>query len=166
MIDNEIGKFFPPAATFAGYIFMVLGVLFMFTNPPVGIVGALVGVFAGFARSGAQIDSKSRRFREYTGLFGIKVGKWEAMDGFASVSVVRNRVTTTAFSRANRSATTSDDLFYDVCLLDKTHRNKRVVQRLTDETISVDGATKLAEVLGLEYVPYNPEISEATRARR
>jgi hypothetical protein len=166
MIINEIGKLFPPAVTTVGYVLLILGVLFTLVNPLLGNGLVLIGIFVAFAKKGVEIDPDSRRLRNYTGLFNIKIGEWESMEDFSDIAVLRKRITTTAFSRANRPATTSDDLVHDVCLLDKTHRRKRVIQRLIHEKASIESAIQLAKTLGLTYGAYNPEMSAETRAKR
>ena len=166
MIDNKIGKFFPPAVTVVGYIVLVLGVLSILANPLIGIAVALIGAFVAFAQAGVEIDPNSKQLREYTSLFNIKIGSWESMEPYSDMAVLRKRITTTAFSRANRPATTSDDVVFDVCLLDRTHRSKKIVKRLKDEETATQSAAQLAETLGLNYGAYNPEISAETRAKR
>jgi hypothetical protein len=166
MIDNKIGKFFPPAVNAVGYIVLVLGVFSILADPFIGIAVALMGAFVAFAQAGVEIDPNSKQLRAYTSLFSIKKGSWESMEPYSDITVLRKRITTTAFSRANRPATTSDDVVYDVCLLDRTHRSKRIIKRLLDEETATKSAAQLAETLGLNYGAYNPEISAATRAKR
>lgn len=166
MIDNRIGKFFPPAIRTIGYVFLVVGILLMLDNPLLGLALALLGTTIVFIKSGIQIDPENKRLKEYTGLFGLKIGKWKGMEEFTDVSILQKRIVSTAISRANRPATTSDEIVYDVCLLNKSHRKLQVVHRLTDKNKSIEEASQLAKVLNLKYGPYNPEISAATRARR
>lgn len=166
MIDNEIGNFFPPAVKSIGYVFMLIGILLLFVSPIIGLVMALAGTIVAFLKSGVQIDKTSNRVRDYSGLFNFKTGSWETMDGFSDIAVLRKRISTTAFSRANRPATTSDEVVFDICLMDNSHRRKRVIERLTDMDAASTRASQLGEMLQFNYGPYNPEISAATQARR
>lgn len=166
MISNEIGRYFPPAAIVAAYIILILGMLSLFVSPLVGLGMVLIGAAVAFAKKGVEVDPNMKRLRDYTGLFSVKFGSWESMEQYSDTAVLRKRITTTAFSRANRPATTSDDVVYDVCLLDRTHRNKRIVKRLSDEAQAAKSAEQLAQTLGLNYGVYNPEISAETLAKR
>ena len=166
MIDNEIDNFFPPAVKSIGYVSMFFGMLFLFASPLIGLGMALGGTVVAFLKSGVQIDKESKRVRDYTGLFHFKMGTWEPMDGFSDITVLRKRITTTAFSRANRPTTTSDEEVFDICLTDKSHRRKRIIQRLENADVASRRAEELGEILQVKYGPYNPEISAATRARR
>lgn len=166
MIDNELGKFFPPATVVVGYIFLVVGLLLTLGNPFIGIGLAAIGTFGAFAKNGIQIKPDEKVFREYTALFGVTIGKWQSIDGFTDIAVLKKRITTTAYSRANRPATTSAEDYLDVCLLDETHRKKQVISRWTSMNLATRNAKELAHKLNLNYGSYNPEISAATRARR
>lgn len=166
MIDNEIGSYFPPAVRSFGYILLVVGILGVVINPVLGLILAAVGLAVALLKTGVQIDGHSKKMKAYTGFFNLKFGSWESMDGLTDIGVLRKRITTTAFSRANRPATTSDDTVFDVCLMDSAHRTKRVVQRLADADNATQQAKQLSEQLGLTYATYSPEISAATRARR
>ena len=102
----------------------------------------------------------------YSGLFGLRMGSWQSLEGFTDIAVLRKRITTTAFSRSTRSGTTSDDVVFDVCLMDSSHRSKQIVDRSSDEALSIQKAKHLAKTLGLNYGAYNPEISASTRAKK
>lgn len=166
MIDNKLGKFFPPVTVVIGYVFLAIGLLLIIGSPFLGIGLALIGTFGAFAKAGVQINANERMFREYTDLFGLKTGKWQSMDGFTDLAVLKKRITTTAHSRTNQSATTSSDEYFDVCLLDKSHRRKQIINRFTEMDMAVHNAQELATKLNLNYGLYNPEISAATKARR
>ena len=166
MIDNRISKYFPPALRSIGYLFMGIGVAMAFGSPITGIALALAGAAISFTVSGVQIDPDRGRIRDYTGLFMIKLGKWAPLDGYSDIAVLRKRIKTAAYSRANLSTTTSDEVAFDICLLDKTHRKKRVIERHLNADAAEERAKALARTLGSKYGQYNPEISAATRARR
>jgi hypothetical protein len=166
MINNEFGKFFPPAAVAIGYIFLLVGLLSTLGNPFIGMALAAIGSIGAFARVGVQIKPDERVFRAYTALFGIATGKWQSMDGFSDIAVLKKRISTTAYSRSDRAATTSAEDYLDVCLLDKSHRKKQVINRCTDMDTAIRNAQELAERLNLNYGAYNPDLSAATIARR
>ncbi len=166
MIDNDLGKAFPPAAVVIGYIFVATGLFIAFGNPVLGIGLAAVGAFGAFARTGVQIQPEKKTYREYTALFGVAVGGWKPMEDFADVAVLKKTLTTTAYSRANRPVTTGSNDFFDVCMLDPTHRQKQVIKRLTDKDLAVKEARSLANLLNLRYGPYDPQLSATSKAKR
>ena len=166
MIDNIFGKFFPPSVVVVGYIFLVAGVLFILENTFIGIGLAVIGTFGAFAKTGVQIDPAKQLFREHTALFSLKFGNWQSLEGYTDVAVLKKSISTRAYSRSNRSATTSSEKYLDVCLLDKSHRKKQTISRWTDKEMAIADAKKLTERLTLNYSRYNPEISTESRAKR
>ena len=166
MIDTNLGKAFPPAAVVIGYIFVATGLFIAFGNPVLGIGLAAVGAFGAFARTGVQIQPEKKTYREYTSLFGVAVGSWKPLEGFADVAVLKKTLKTTAYSRANRPATTGSNDFFDVCMLDPTHRKKQVVHRFTDKDLAVKEGQSLAQILNLRDGPYDPQLSATSKAKR
>ena len=166
IIDKGVGKFFPPATVFVGYAFLAGGIVLFLGNPLIGGGMALIGSFGAFGRSGFQINPEKRVFREYTALFGLRIETWKSLEGFSDVSVLRKKITTKAFSRTNRSATTSSGTFYEVHLLDSTHLNKHLIIRWTDDELAARDAQQLAATLGFKYGAYDPQISARSKARR
>lgn len=49
LIDNKIENLFPPPAVFAGYVFLIIGILYLFVNLFVGIALLIAVGFISFA---------------------------------------------------------------------------------------------------------------------
>ncbi len=68
----------------------------------------------------------------------------------------------TVYSRS-QIATTDINTYYDINLMNKSHRKKVILSRLKGVE---EAAKELCLELDLEYTKYNPVISAKTRARR
>lgn len=165
IIDNKIENILPAPGIFAGYVMLGLGILILFSYPLGGLVLLMAGIFISFSTSGVQIDPRERQIKDYTKCFGIAFGKWENIEIYKDISVLSTRQTYTAYSRANVSMTDAEK-FYDVYLLDTTHRKKMKVKRCKGQEEALKEAQLLAEMLELNFTKYNPVISSRTRARR
>ena len=166
IIDNKLEKFFPTAMSFVGYFLTALG-LFILVNSGfiAGSIFLILGLNIAFATSGIQIDPKKRLLRSYYGLFGLRFGKWKSLDDYKYLSVLQTRESTSTYSRSNRDITVMD-LWFDICLLNENQRNKLIISRLKSSDEAVKELKVLIEAMGFSAVKYNPEVSEATKAKR
>jgi len=164
LIDNNTGKAFPPPAVFAGYIFLVLSPVAIYSNPFVGLLLALAGGFVSFTSTGVQIDPSKRKFREYTSYFGVKKGLWQTLDKYPFLAIMGRTQSYTTYSRG-QVALTDREKFIDICLLSKSHRQNVMIKRLRDRDQATKDAKELAEKLNLELTKYNPPVSKKTQAK-
>ena len=173
IIDSKIENYFPSAMSFVGYFLIFLGLLFLYFQSYgfrislflVGLTFLFIGINISFAKSGIQIDPDEKKYREYYGLFGLRYGKWKALDKFKYLTILHNRETVSTYSRSNRSIDISD-LWFDICLLNENHRQKLIVMRFKSKDKAIEKIKNLSALLGFDVVKYSPEISEATRLRR
>lgn len=163
---NKFGKSFAPATVVAGYVFIVIGIATLFSSYIAGIILMIIGIIIAFSYFGVMLNSNTKEYKEYNSICGIRIGSWKSYDGFPQMSVLRNKVVTNAFSRSNRSANTSSDIVYDICLLSSNHRQKVVIQKAKDETKSIQEANELAKILGVELSTYKPVLSAKTQTMR
>jgi len=167
LIDNKLEKLFPPAMRAAGYIPIVFGLLLIIPGAYISaLIFILIGSFITFANNGIQLDTNTNRSKQYVSYLGLRMGKWKSMEQYHHISILRSRETTTAFSRSNRRTTTSEDVYYDITLLDDTHRQKLGVKRSKSEKLALESAKELVDILGFDFVKYSPQVSEQTRSRR
>ena len=167
VIDNKLEHLFTPSMTVGGYILMAMSVFaFMEGAYIVGVLVIVAGGFVSFAKNGILIDPNLKRAKQYIGYLGLRIGKWKSMEQYCHITILRSRESSTTYSRSNRVTTTSAETFYDVTLLDKTHRQKLGVIRLKGEKQAAEAAKELVKILGFDFVKYTPEVSEKTRARR
>jgi hypothetical protein len=99
--NNNLGKFFSPSASFAGYVLIIAGVLAI-SYSFVSLVLIIPGSFMAFTYTGTIIDIDNKRVKPYISLFGIfKTGKWIDINQFTRFSIVKVTNNYTSFSRAN-----------------------------------------------------------------
>ncbi len=164
--DNKFGNSFPPAMVFAGYVIIAVGLVLMWESPSAGFGVAVFGGLISLTRSGMLVDFTNKKYKDYTSFFGIRQGNWNSLDAYPYISVLHRKVTTTAFSRANRPTTTGSKTYYDIFLLNSTHRKKLMIKRHMERDQAIIDAKELAGKLGLQLTDYNPAVSQKTRARR
>ncbi len=89
-IDNKIEKIFGNNAVFAGSVFLLAGIGFIFFSAFIaGILLIIISGFTIFSYTGVEIDSKKRQVRRYDKLFGIiKTGRWRSLDSFRGVTFI------------------------------------------------------------------------------
>lgn len=163
IIDNKLEKLFPPAASFAGYIILIVGLLIFVYNLIAGLVISVFGGFMSFTYSGIQIDLESRRFRKYICIFGIKHGVWITLNNYPYITILHKNIVTTAYSRSNRPATTSDENYFDICILNDTQQEKIIIKRLKSKEQAIREVKEFAEKMNVKFVDYNPLRSKKTK---
>ena len=173
-INNKLGMLFPPAMRAAGYLFLFIGVYFLSYSiylkfwpfALVALAPFLIGFFIAITSHGILIDVEQKRYKKYTNILGYQQGSWKKWNNYPFISILQNQVSTMAFSSSNRAATTSRNLYFDICLLDKTHRHKLLIKRLNDQNIAIDDAQELAKMMNVQLTRYKPVISMSTQSRR
>ncbi len=158
ILTHDFGKSFPPAMSFGGYIFIIGGLAAISTNIFLGCILIFFGILVAFSKSGIQIDPNHKTYRSYNYLWGLKQGKWKPLSSYSGMTLLRNKIETSAFSRSNRKAVTSSNSFYEITLLDTSHRNKLCIKRIRDRVIAISDLKELSELLELPVVKYKPHI--------
>jgi len=165
LIDNFLGKFFSPSGVFSGYVLMVLGVVAFFSNVIVGVLVMLLGALMGFTGEGIEINANRMVYRDYTRVFGIRLGTWKSLGGFRDVCLLVRDYSSQTFSRANVVLTETNKV-YDVCLLDPLHQTKLVVKHCENAGAARLEIKMLVDVLSVREVDYKPAISQRTKFLR
>jgi len=99
--DNKIGMLFGQTVVYAGYSFMVFGVIGTYFNLA-AIFLLVTGMFMALTYEGTVIDYGSRKIRGYTSLFGLfKTGRWHSVDIFKRFKIYRSKRSSTTYSRGN-----------------------------------------------------------------
>jgi len=49
----------------------------------------MIGVFVSLSYNGVHLDLSPDRYRSYSNIFGIKIGKWQSLRDFGAVSILR-----------------------------------------------------------------------------
>ncbi len=163
MKNFTTGKLFSKPLIFTGYLLMLLGILGIVSY--VGLVLILVGFVASFSTTGVDLDISNKRLKEYSKIFGYKWGDWVSYEDYPYIAVLKRMESSTVYSRA-QIATTDTSTYYDINLMNKSHRKKVILSRMKGVEEAEKAAKELCLELDLEYAQYNPVISAKTRARR
>ena len=101
VLNNNLGKFFGPSASYAGYVFIACGI-FASAYSLLALTLLIPGFFMAFTFNGIIIDTDKKKLRPYTSLFGIiRTGKWIDADQFTRFNIVKATKKYTSYSRAN-----------------------------------------------------------------
>ena len=166
MITYKLRKTFPPATVYGGYIVMIVGLINIPFYLVGGLLACLIGAFISLSWNGVQIDIEQRAYKSYTRIYGFKFGKWQSVDDYPHVSILKSTQSFTAHSRANIPGVTGRNTFYQVCLLDENHRKKLPLKNEKDQEAATATAKDLAMKLGLSFTKYAPIVSAKTQMRR
>ena len=164
-INNIHGTVFPPALVYAGYIFLAFGVLTVTSNWILGSILICASIFISFSFCGLEIDLKTKRYKEFSIYFGIKAGKWTSLDQILYVTILHNKEIYEIHSRANITTSDSEN-FFEVYMLDKSHREKILVKRFKNPDLAINYSNKISSILNIELTKYNPVVSTSTRFKR
>ena len=109
---------------------------------------------------------ETEKGKTYSRIYGYPFGKWVPIDGFPYVTVLAKSYKNAISSRTNITVNFDSDMFYEINLLNKTHRVKHFIKSYE----SIEEATKemkrLAANLGVQVVKYAPLVSQKTKDRR
>lgn len=164
-IKNKIGNSFPTTLVIVGVIAVLGSVVEMFTNPIIAIILFLVGLFICTSSYGTEIDVTNKKYREYGSIYGLKRGSWFDSNTMPFIAILRSRSGYRMYSTSNRSTTDTTD-FYDVCLLNQSHRKKVVLMKFKSKDEALRFASNMESQLGVVLTQFNPVISEKTATRR
>jgi len=131
LINNKLGKFFGPSASYTGY-FMIAGGLVALTYSPISLTLVIPGMFMAFTYNGTLIDTEERRIKPYTALFGIyRAGKWISTEQFIRFSIIKATKKYTTHSRGSvRLDMSRSDI--ELVLTIKSSKEKVVLKRFAN----------------------------------
>ena len=167
IIHKHISKKFTNTASVIGYIMIALGFAMLFDKNSIvfGILIMVFGAYMGFSYVGILINLEKQKFKHFVSHFGIKKGEWKSFKDYPYITVLTITQKQTIRSLSN-SASSTKKIVFQVHLLNETHWDKILISQSKSEENEIDYAESLAKDLGLEYVTYSPQISEASRNRR
>lgn len=93
-----------------GYILLAVGSWRIIVLDWKGILIFFVSILLLFLRSGIIIDTDKKRLKKYDGIFFIKKGKWENIEQFTSLQIVKIRELQT-MSVLSKSTTTTNEIY-------------------------------------------------------
>jgi len=166
LLTHDFGKSFPPALSFGGYVFIIVGLLALPYNIFLGLLFSFLGIFVAFTRSGIQINLMNKTYRSYNYLFGLKQGKWLTLENYSKITLLRNKEQSATLSASNRRAETPIDIYYDIYILSENQLHKRCIKRIKDKDIAITDLKNLSQLLNIPIVKYQPGISRQSRNKK
>ena len=151
VINNKLGKFFSPTATYTGYFMMAAGLLAL-RYSLVALTLAIPGAFMAFTCYGTLIDTENRRIKAYTDIFGFfRTGKWNGMDQFTGFKIISSTKKYTTHSRGSvRFDMSVSDL--ELVLINKNRKEKVVLKRFGN---FIDARKEMEDMTPLIFPEHN-----------
>ncbi len=153
VIKNSLDKSFGPAASFAGYIFIVTGTIaVIWVQNWIGIPVMLLGMFVSFTGTVIKIDTETRKFKFYTRLLGIiPIGKWYDLNMFEGLGMLKDNRIYTAHSRSNRTISTQKNE-YGIYLLTSDRKIKIPVKKCKKRKLASKALQELSKKLHMSVI--------------
>lgn len=148
IINNKLDKVFGPSGTFAGYIMIVIGIIFAFHSLG-SIILIIPGAFTAFSTTGTLIDTEKKKVKYYTSYFGLtKTGKWFDINIFSEIRLSRSIISYRVYSRSNRQTETTKK-GYRINFYSQEKKNQIPVMHCSDIQTARNEADKISTVTGL-----------------
>lgn len=161
-ITTRINRMMPLPGMILGLVLLIIGLTVL------GIAGIILILLAGIVLTGQiglELNLNNRTYRAFYAFFGLRFGKWLDLKPYSNIIIMnRNILSNRNIGLANISYDV--ETHCDVFLANANHRKRLLLQRCENRKNADFAAVDWAMKLDLEYVPYNPQISASTRARR
>ncbi len=164
--------------TFGLFIFLGLVFSILSTNL-IGIGFATVLLipisYGAFSRGGVDLNFEHDHYREYINFLGWKSGKWKTAYGLTDVSILTMNKTARVGGMSNSGGmgvgymgpqVSLQEKETAVYLLTPSHRKRRLISICKNYDLAEKRAKEIAEKMDKSFKKFNPQISEATKARR
>jgi hypothetical protein len=138
---------------------------------------AIIGIFIALlfliplmyvvtSHSGVLISTHSKYFKEYTTYMGVKYGKWKSSRGLTDVAILTIRKTQRIGSSFGASGIDIENIETGVYFLIPSHRKRILIGKCKNKTEADALAIELSKSLDKNLTIFNPQVSEASKARR
>ncbi len=123
LIDNITSRFLSGHFIFAGFVFLVPGIVGLFLQHwGLSGINLFISWFLFATYSGVEIDSEKRIYREYNRWFGLfRTGNWKTLDNYVGLTLVSMNKVYRMYSRSNR-VNSSAKKEYRIHLVNKAKR--------------------------------------------
>lgn len=157
IISISNGPYFPKVAIYGGYVAILIGMLSLAESSLLGFVFILIGIYLSFTYHGIDIEIASDKYRNYVSYIGIKVASaWKSLNPYSDLCILKTRESSARYSMSNQSNTSSES-YFDIFLLNSSHRKKIFVERFSDLESAKEKAMMLANESNKKYTKYNPK---------
>ncbi len=158
--------YFPRGVVYLGYMGIFFGIINALENIWLGAGIMGVSALISFNKSTLEIDVTEKRSRVYPFLFGFKTGSWTSLTEFTEMAVLRKNVSEKTYGGRSSKSVVTKDVFYDICLLNASHRKKFRLKRFHSKETAQEELLVFSNKLKIKSVKYNPVISTRTERRR
>lgn len=167
MLCNAFGNPFPAIVIIFSYLLLPISLMLLLeASFFLSALAFLLAVYILFSRYGVEFNAVDKTYRNYVALFGYKRGEQLSYAAYPDVAILRKRMKTEAISRGNVVSTIKNQASFYLYLLDQQHHRRILVAHFLNEEEAKEKALKWAEMLGVNYVNYNPVVSAQTRKNR
>lgn len=151
-----LGSPFHIAGVFLGILLIGVGILLWLALGPGGGIILAIGLVLAFWKMGVQIDPVKKQIRRYDGFLGIRIGKWESLDKYPYLSVLRKKKRHTMMEELTIAELEYDSVEFEVYLLSRNHLRRIMVYTNQVHKKSLEKVRDLSTELDLPFVKYNP----------
>lgn len=166
MINNIIGRPVSPTGVLIGYLLLIASVVlvFLFGFFPSAFLMIVSMVMISLVE-GVQVDSSNKKFRSYFSFLGIKKGKWQELDKFPFLSVLRtNKQQNLGLGFAPVAGISLKFVKYEICLLSETHYDRLLLKAVDQKEEALRIVEEYSLKLNKPVVEYHPkQISKRRR---
>ena len=164
MIHFSHGKIFRHSLRF--WLLLVISLAgILLTGQFFALLFTLLAVWGLTATRGVLLRASDRYMKRYYGVFGLKFGTWETLEGHTDVFWIREHRTGLQESYAAQNRT-YEEYAWVLCLGDATHRKKIPLARAESKKEFDDKLDALVRDFNLKLTTYSPAISKKTRERK
>ena len=169
ILHYRLGKEAPLGFTLFGVLVVIIGIGFFLNGLPaefyaintwaevIGILVSLIGLTFVLSYSGVMLDPKTRKIKVYTSILFLKAGRWESLDEFKDVIVLRKKRVFGFGTHGDHGATThTSQVDFEVYFADKNHFDKVLICRRRDKEKAYQEAREIADEMNCEFVSFNP----------
>ena len=144
-INNHTGSIFSAPIKYMGLVLMLVSIAVMISGGwaiALGISLLVFGAFFFFSHSGIILDTKAKKVKPYTSLFGIKNGRWREVSSYPNITILSR----------NKQIGGSSIKFFEITLLSKSLRGKVLIDILKDYPEAERKVKLYQDNLGVEFV--------------
>jgi hypothetical protein len=165
MIDNSIGRPVSSVGLVFGYIFLAgSAVLIYFFGIFPSILLLLVSLLIVAVVQRVQVDPVNKRLRSYISFLGIKKGKWEELNNFPFLCVLRkNKEEEITSINVASPGMSIKSIEYEICLLTENHTGRVLLKTVNQKEDALRIADEYAKQLKKAIVEYHPKRTSKRR---
>ena len=158
-LQYKHGKESPGGVTILGVLMIAFGVLlFLFEGYYLGGSALFaIGLAIVISYSGIIIDLEKNRYKNYVWVFGLKIGKWNELNNYRDLLVLR-RKSSTGYNLRGMTMQSLSSVEYELLFANSNHIHQILICKYNDKEAAYEEAGKLEYLTQRELVQYNPSM--------